>query len=388
MIAASTLVAGLTLSACGSGGAPAASSKKTISVGLSSVLSGPASVYGTVGVAAIDYFKAVNASGGINGYKFTWTSKDNAYSSAQSVAVATQMVRSDHVNAIITEGTPPTVGLFSVAKSLGVPILAAAGGNYFMPPPAPNLFSQNPPYSLEAEFLAHYAITSLGDKKIALAYENDDVGIPGSQVLPKYVPSIGGTLLDSVPISATVTDYSPFAARLQASGATAVVGFLGTTGMASLQKACAAIGYNPKWIFFFAAVDPSYYSLAGPLAIGTYFDNYMLPLTNKSASVKLYVKTITKYTPKELNSVFAQQGWNAAAMLINAVRVVTHNGHVPTNKNLVAAISKERGQIGIMHSVSFSAKSHTATYGSAMFKITGSGTWKEVSPFQNYPRAK
>lgn len=386
VIAASTLLAACG-SSSGSASKPASptSGNKTISVGLSSVLSGPASIYGTTGKGAIAYFKTMNAHGGINGYKFTWTQKDNGYSSAQAVAVATQLVQSDKVNAIITEGTPPTVGLFPIAKSLGVPILAAAGGNYFTPPPAPNIFSQNPPYSGEAEFEARFAMNTLGDKKLALAYEDDDVGIPASQVLPKYVPSHGGQLVTSMPIANTVTDLSPFASRLKASGATAVIGFLGTSLMADLQKACAAIGYKPTWITFFAAFDPGYFQLAGSLTAGVYADGYMLPLTPSTSATKMYTEAMTKYYPSEVQSVFAQQGWNFAAILAKAVAVVTSGGKAPTNGALVAAISRETGQVGLMRSVSFSAKSYTATHGSAMYQLNASGGAKQVTPYSNYP---
>lgn len=390
-IATATL--GVLLAACGSansstsGSSATTTANKTITVGLSSVLSGPASVYGTVGKGAIAYFKTINAQGGAAGYKFKWVERDNGYSSAQSVAVATQLVQSDHVNAIITEGTPATVGLFPIAKGLGVPILAAAGGNYFTPPPAPNMFSQNPPYSGEARFLAHFAMNNLHEKALALAYENDDVGIPSSKALPGYISGNGGQLLASIPISNTVTDLSPFASRLKASGAKAVIAFVGTSLMADLQKACAAIGYNPTWITFFAAFDPSYFHLAGPLASGVYADNYMIPITSSQPSVKDYVAALTKYYPNEVQSVFAQQGWNFGAMLAKAVETVAKSGKAPTSSALISAIKAETGTIGLMNSVEFSAASYTATHGSAMYKLEGGGNATQVLPYANYPSA-
>src|SRR4029450_3489619 len=78
-----------------------------IKVGNINPYSGPASSYGVIGKTIDAYFKKVNAEGGINGRKITFTSYADAYSPPKAVEQVRKLVESDEVLLVFQPlGTP------------------------------------------------------------------------------------------------------------------------------------------------------------------------------------------------------------------------------------------------------------------------------------------
>src|SRR5438445_2033253 len=75
-------------------------------------VSGSASAYYSVAKGANAYFDYVNAHGGINGRKVTFTVVDDAYSPANTPAKARELVEADKVFAVYGElGTPTNLAV-------------------------------------------------------------------------------------------------------------------------------------------------------------------------------------------------------------------------------------------------------------------------------------
>lgn len=389
------------LSACGSsspsssatGGSTGTSGTtvKTLTIGQDTTLSGPAAPYGVTAVGAEAYFTMINSEGGVKAgnvtYKFKSVKLDNAYSPSQAASVARELVSQDNAFAIYLEGTPPLEGVLPVAKTIGVPIFAAADGGLLTPPKEANVFGGNPDYRRESEFEAEFAIKTLHASTVALVYENDGLGLPAKTVLPKYAASIGGKVTPVIPIAVTVTDFAPFVSKLQSANAKDVICFAGTTVCAKLQAAAAASNYKPTWITLFTPFAPTYHKLAGSSMTGMYGDDYMYPITRTTTNVKQYVKTMTSFDKTALHTIQAQQGWNFAAMTIEAIRIATAGGKKLTTASFEAALTSTtmHKPVGLLPGVDFTATSHAAATKSQMYKFTANGTFKTAGPMTTLP---
>src|SRR5579883_3319475 len=102
-------VAGIAVSAAlaASGATPGVSSK-TITIGGTFPLTGPAQLYGVIPKAENAYFQYINAKGGVNGRKIVFKVYDDQYNPANTVPLTHKLVQQDHVFAVYGSlGTAP-----------------------------------------------------------------------------------------------------------------------------------------------------------------------------------------------------------------------------------------------------------------------------------------
>jgi branched-chain amino acid transport system substrate-binding protein len=383
VLAASALV----LTACGSSGSSgsgtstAASQGKAVTIGLSSILSGPYAVYGEVGQGIQGYLDMVNASGGVNGHTFNVLVKDNGYQSTQAIAITRGFV-TDGALAVFELGTPATQAALTLGNEMKVPLIAAANGDLFAPPTTQYAFTVDSQFSRQALYQAQFIMQNLHTKQWAFAYQDDDTGTPAANVVPTYVKDQGGKLLTDISVSPTATDFSDQAAELKSSGAKVVQAFLGTATFIGLQKAAAAIGYHPTWVTFFTQADPAYPAAVGSLANGVYVDSF-LDITG--SEVAAFQTAMTKYYPKLVNSWLAELGWSQAAILIQGIKKATKGGAALTTSSLTQALSSLAGvPAGFIPSIGFNAQTHAASSEDSMFIWDGS-TLKQVTPYADMP---
>jgi branched-chain amino acid transport system substrate-binding protein len=151
-----------------------------IKLGQSTPLSGPASAFGAgAGRAVIGYFEWLNAQGGINGRKISFTQLDNAYSAPKAVEQSRRLVEDIGVLAEVgTIGTVPNVAIQKYLNSKQVPqLLITAGGRRFNDPKNfPWTVPLYPDFETEGRVIAKYILKTKPDAKIGVLYQNDDFG--------------------------------------------------------------------------------------------------------------------------------------------------------------------------------------------------------------------
>ncbi len=141
--------------------------------------SGPASAYGTVGKAMAAVFRKVNDNGGINGRKINFISYDDAYSPPKSVEQTRKLIESDEV--LLLFGTLGTASNTAVQKYLNakkVPQLFVATGatKWDDPKHFPWTMGWLPSYQSEGRIYAKYLTKEKSEARIAVLYQNDDMG--------------------------------------------------------------------------------------------------------------------------------------------------------------------------------------------------------------------
>jgi branched-chain amino acid transport system substrate-binding protein len=150
-----------------------------IKIGNTMPYSGPASAYGSIGKSEAAYFAMINDQGGINGRKINFISRDDGYSPPKTVEVVRQLVEQEEVLALFqTLGTPPNSAIRGYLNEQKVPQLFVATGasKWNDPEHFPWTMGWQPSYQIEARVYARFILKNLSAGKIAVLYQNDDVG--------------------------------------------------------------------------------------------------------------------------------------------------------------------------------------------------------------------
>jgi branched-chain amino acid transport system substrate-binding protein len=148
--------------------------------------SGPASAYGVIGKTEEAYFKKINAEGGIKGRKINFVTYDDGYSPPKAVEQARKLVESDEVLLVFNPlGTPSNSAIQKYLNSKKVPQLFVATGatKWNDPKDFPWTMGWQPSYQSEARIYAKYLMKEKPDAKIAIMYQNDDLGAKASMVI-------------------------------------------------------------------------------------------------------------------------------------------------------------------------------------------------------------
>jgi ABC-type branched-subunit amino acid transport system substrate-binding protein len=150
-----------------------------IKLGQTMPYSGPVSAAATVGTACTAYFDTINKSGGINGRKVTLISLDDGYSPPKTVEVTRRLVEGDKVLFLYgSVGTPTNAAVQKFLNGKKVPqLFVTTGGSRFNNPGEfPWTIPVLPSYFAEGKALARFVLETVATPKIAVLYQNDDLG--------------------------------------------------------------------------------------------------------------------------------------------------------------------------------------------------------------------
>jgi branched-chain amino acid transport system substrate-binding protein len=150
-----------------------------IKIGQTIPYSGPLSSLSVFGRIEAAYLRKINESGGINGRKVTLISLDDAFSPPKTVEHTRKLVESDEVLAIVGSfGTPTNLATSKYLNGKGVPqiLLLASTPKLDDPDNLPWTTTFMMPQPVEARIYAEYLLKSKPDARVAVIYQNDDVG--------------------------------------------------------------------------------------------------------------------------------------------------------------------------------------------------------------------
>jgi ABC-type branched-subunit amino acid transport system substrate-binding protein len=150
-----------------------------IKIGQTAPYSGPLSSLSIFGRIEAAYLRKINASGGINGRKVTLISLDDAFSPPRTVEQTRKLVESDEVLAIVGSiGTPTNLATSKYLNSKGVPqiLLLASTPKLDDPDNLPWTTTFMMSQLVETRIYAEFLLKSKPDAKIAVIYQNDDLG--------------------------------------------------------------------------------------------------------------------------------------------------------------------------------------------------------------------
>jgi branched-chain amino acid transport system substrate-binding protein len=291
---------------------------KTVTIGGTFPLSGPASLYATIPVAMKAYFSYINArrgpdgKRGVNGRQIVWNYKDDQYSPPQAVQLTRGLVEQDNVFAVVGSlGTEVNTAIRPYLNSKKVPqMLVATGATTWGADwkSFPWTTGWQPSYQFEGKLYGQAIARNSPDAKIAVLYQNDDYGKDYIAGLEAGLGNKASNIVDKEAYEVTAPDVKSQIAKLKATGAT-VFAIFATPGKTIQAYATAnAFKWSPSVIYTnsVSATD-TFLTLAkasggGDLVNRTFTTQYTKdpanPKWDDDDAMKLYKQVMAKYYPK------------------------------------------------------------------------------------------
>lgn len=159
--------------------ATAAPADEELKLGQTMPYSGPASAYGQLGKVQAAFFAKLNREGGINGKKINLISLDDSYSPPRTVEQTRKLVEQEKVQAVFgSVGTAANTAVQKYLNQKNVPQLLVMSGatKWNDPKNFPMTIGFNPSYQREGKTYAEHILATNPKAKIAVLYQNDDLG--------------------------------------------------------------------------------------------------------------------------------------------------------------------------------------------------------------------
>ncbi len=342
-----------------------------IAVGMSTVLTGPASFLGTNFKAGVEaYLNMVNESGGVNGRKIKLIAYDDGYEPDRTVLNTNKLIKEDRVFCLLGNvGTPTVTAIKPVLAAEKVPLFGPfTGAESLRNPVSKYILHYRASYNQEVEAFIHGMVDGLGYRKIAVFYQGDTYGMAVLEAAKaalkkrKLAPVATGTY------TRNFEDVSRGLEKIMAARPDAVV-------MAGTYGACAK--FITSWKQKTAgekksAQDPIFMnvSFVGPEKLAELLRKYgddvvvtevVPPYTTylggaRYPAVGEYLNAMQKYSPAAGPNFVSLEGFLATKVF---VEILKRAGNAPTRESFIqTAESMKEFDIEAGNRVSFSNRNH------------------------------
>jgi ABC-type branched-subunit amino acid transport system substrate-binding protein len=219
---------------------------KTIRIGDINALTGPASALGKpVAAGHRAFFKALNASGGIDGWKVRLTIKDSGYQPQQHVQIYNAI--RNKVALLDSFGSPPTKAIQALLDRDKLVTTPASFDSIWGADPV--IAPVGTPYSYDiANVLDYYTKKGKDKPKIGIIYQNDEYGQDGLRGYKAAKEKLGFADGGRQTFKAGDTEFTAQIQKLKTAGAKAVVVVALPSSTGPIVGTAAALGFKPQWI--------------------------------------------------------------------------------------------------------------------------------------------
>jgi branched-chain amino acid transport system substrate-binding protein len=380
MVVACALVAalGLTASTASSATTETGVTAKSIKIGGTYPLSGPASLYATIPAAMKAYFSYINSrkgpdgKRGVYGRQIVFSYKDDQYSPPQAVQLTRGLVEQDKVFAVVGSlGTEVNLAIRPYLNANKVPqMLVATGATTWGADWKQYQWTTGwqPSYQLEGKFYGQAIAKNSPDAKIGVLYQNDDYGKDYLNGLQDGLGGKASNIVDKEAYEVTAPDVTQQIAKLKASGATVFVIFATPGKTVQAYATANALKWGPDVIYTnsVSATD-TFLTLAkangaGDLPSRTFTVQYAKdpasPRWNNDPGMLLYKQVMAKYYPSgrvtdALNlygvavaHAFVQLLYSAGKNPTRAALVKAYRNWNQTNPFLLPGVRQRTGVTG------------------------------------------
>ena len=314
---------------------------------------GPMSAWGSVARGTGCYFDMINAEGGIHGRKITYFLRDDGYMPPRTKAIAKELLEGKEVFAFASGvGTATGMALKKYLNKNRVPWVGpAAGSPHWAYPPSRYLFSTYPLYCDEAAILVDHAVKTLGKKRIAVFYLNDDYGKVGLIRTQIALEKLGMKLVEAVSHEVLDTDLSSHCMKLKASKADCILMWPGPKHGAILIMTGAKIGFRPQWMSTSTLSDTAImYEITKGLFKDVIFVTFGELSDSQHPLMKKYKEAHAKFAPKDRWGVFFYAGFLFVEPMVEGLK---RTGRDLTVENFVKAMESIKDFQGIGPKMTF-----------------------------------
>ena len=331
-------------------GSPAFAQKKydvgasdtEIKIGNTVAYSGPVSSLGVVARIEAAYFRKINDEGGVNGRKVAFVSYDDAYSPPKAVEQVRKLIESDEVLALFNPvGTASNAAIQKYMNSKKIPQLFVGSGatRWDDPKDFPWTMGWQPNYQNEGKIYAKYLLKERPQGKIAILYQNDDLGKDYLKGLKEGLGDRTSMIVAEQSYEATEPTVDSHLVTLKASGADALISIALPKVAAQSIRKVAEMGWKP--LFILSSIGSSIGSVIRPVGFDkaqgiistAYLKDPFDPQWKDDAGMARFNEFLAKYAPDvDKNDFFVVYGYGVAQTM---VRVLQQCGDELTRVNIM-----------------------------------------------------
>jgi len=334
-----------------------------IIVGMSTVLSGPASFLGTSFRAGAEaYLNSVNEKGGVNGRKIKLVVYDDGYEPGRAVPNVTKLIKDDKVFCLLGNvGTPTTMAIKPIITQEKVPLFAPfTGAEPLRHPVVKYILNYRASYNQEVEEFVKGMADVRGYKKIGVFFQDDAYGRVGLEAARIALAKRGLNTASAGMYKRNTEDIADGLTQVMAGRPDAVV-MIGTYG------ACAKFiiegkkkGFDPVYMNVSFVGPDKLAQILGGAGEGEVVTNVVPPFSGEGAqkysAVQDYLASMKKYSPATQPSFVGLEGYLAAKVFVEGIK---RTGRDLTREGFIRAVEGINGlDIGAGNSISFSQDNH------------------------------
>ncbi|HWI61070.1 MAG TPA: ABC transporter substrate-binding protein [Symbiobacteriaceae bacterium] len=300
------------------------------------------------------YIKYVNEQGGVHGRKIEVVKVvDDAFDAAKGFAASKELVESDKVFALAPVlGTPGVQASVDYWVEQKVPVVYPMTGIEQTAHPAKNnVFAVQPNNFDEAKILTQYAIKDLGKKKIAVLWQNSDMGKQGLKGVQEQVKAMGAEIVYDGSHEAKAVDFATPVLNAKSKGAEAVIIYTTLAESVGIMKEMQKQGFTAVPLTSYVNADPvNIPKLAGDAAVGLITGGWVPVADPNSPDIKKFYEVYGKYYTgtdgkPETPNAYTTAGWIAAELLVKGLQ---DTGKDLTREKFIAALEALKNWNGIM----------------------------------------
>ncbi|MET4482136.1 ABC transporter substrate-binding protein [Bradyrhizobium sp. F1.13.3] len=277
-----------------------------VKIGATFPFSGPASPLSNTGKGLIAYINSINERGGINGRKINLITYDDAYSPPKTVEQTRKLIESDEVAFLFGPlGTPGISATIKYVNAKKVPHLFVVSGvtRFTNFAEFPMTTTGLPSYDTEGRIYAKYVTQTRPNAKIAILYQNDDLGKDFVNAFKGYLKEDFDDKVVASSYEVTEPTIDSHVVMLKASGAEAFL-VAGTPKFAAQAiKKADEIGWKPLFLINYVSssvsstIVPAGLDKAIGIVAATMIKDPNDTKWDDDAGVKWYREYFAKYLP-------------------------------------------------------------------------------------------
>jgi branched-chain amino acid transport system substrate-binding protein len=314
---------------------------------------GPAALWGAVARGTGCFFEMINSEGGIHGRKIKYFLRDDAYQPPKTKAIAKELIEDKKVFAIASGvGTATGMAVKEYLHKNRVPWVGpATASTHWAYPPTKYLFADYPLYLDEAANLVNYAVKTLGKKRLAIFYQNDDLGKEGLYGAEEALERFDMKLVAAVSVEPLDTDLSSHCLKLKAANPDCVLMWVLPKHGAIILMTGAKMGFKPQWMTSSILSDtPVMYEISRGLFKDMIFPGLAQLPDSQHPLMKKYKAAHDKFSPKDRWGIFFYAGFYFVEPLVEGLR---RCGRDLTVDNFVKAMETLKDFQGIGPKITF-----------------------------------
>ena len=319
IVAATTLLAALTFTACNKSGPPAA---ETIKIGEFASLTGQDATFGISShQGTLMAIEEANAAGGVLGKKLELITEDNQCKPGESATVANKLIARDGVIAILGEvASTRSMEAAKICQDNKTPMISPSSTNPDVTKTGDEIFRVCFIDPFQGTVMANFATKTLKAKRVAVF---TDVKSDYSKGLAKFFKeqfkANGGEIVIELDYNGNDKDFKAQLTAIKAANPDGVFVPGYYTGVALICVQAKQLGLNVPFFGGDGWESSKLTEIGGDAVEGNYFSTHYSPAVSTDISKK-FVENYTKRWPGQSADALAACGYDSAIVLIDALK--------------------------------------------------------------------